>query len=725
MRSRLGNECFLFMTGTPEPTNSLTGMYSMLKFLEPSALKKWGCTRFDAWLTMFGRPTSEWEPHMAGGYKQVTRLNEFKNLPELWQVWLSRVHRKNVDDVLDELDVFPKLRHHQISCPLDVGQREILTEAQQRYANIRNKKPRYWLHTDKTGVIQAVDKEGKLHPVMHPFTGSPLKTEPEIQFCNQDAIPERIVPNAGFLHITQKESSVRFCVLVTDEQGIIDFRATEVLTESLQKADLKPKVARDNNLAIYTMVRQASVAPQLVNPQAPVSATGKIASVAATVADIYRKTRPQRSTQLIFCDMGTPGGASEFCVYDAIAERLVQQGIPRNEIAYIQDHKTDAKRKRLFAKMNSGDIAVLIGSTEPLGIGVDVQKRGIAMHMVDVPFRPDQYRQRLGRFWRSGNTSPEVHCYQYLSEGSNGNFGADTMLFNLLKFKAGMQEQLWQCDGNRTYTEDDESSALYMLMMAESTGDESFLEFTKASTLLDKEMTKLYGLRMEFSTLSAPKERKESCSYFQKELDWWTNHKESRHERVARPILDTGWNEGIVRLELAECHYPAKSVGVAQELFREQCLEFDRENPSKKAMEHLRDVIQGRLAALEKHEPWNEAGMSLGELVGSDGLVKLVLSSRRKSVAIEPTRKLLIQVGETSSGVEIRKTPELQYRNIIQGFVDLVEDRVSSGKIESYTKRYNAGLEKLERLPQLIGETEEEVKRLQILKSELQPEGEA
>jgi hypothetical protein len=142
-------------------------------------------------------------------------------------------------------------------------------------------------------------------------------------------------------------------------------------------------------------------------------------------------------------------------------------------------------------------------------------------------------------------------------------------------------------------------------------------------------------------------------------------------------------------------------------------------------MEHLRDVIQGRLAALEKHEPWNEAGMSLGELVGSDGLVKLVLSSRRKSVAIEPTRKLLIQVGETSSGVEIRKTPELQYRNIIQGFVDLVEDRVSSGKIESYTKRYNAGLEKLERLPQLIGETEEEVKRLQILKSELQPEGEA
>lgn len=172
----------------------------------------------------------------------------------------------------------------------------------------------------------------------------------------------------------------------------------------------------DNMLLITTDGRKAALDMRLVDPAVTYSAKTKVTECAKKVADIYFQTGMEKSAQLIFCDTSTPKDG--FNIYDELKERLIYYGIPADEIAYIHDAKTEAKRKQLFRQVRTGEIRILIGSTFKLGLGVNVQDRLIALHHIDVPWRPADMTQREGRILRQGNLNPKVQIFRYITEGS-------------------------------------------------------------------------------------------------------------------------------------------------------------------------------------------------------------------------------------------------------------------------------------------------------------------
>ncbi len=172
----------------------------------------------------------------------------------------------------------------------------------------------------------------------------------------------------------------------------------------------------DNMLKITTDGRKAALDLRLVDPNATFAYQSKVARCAENTADIYFKSAQNKATQLIFCDTSTPKAG--FNIYDELKTALIKLGVPQSQIAYIHDAETEAKRARLFMKMRNGDISILIGSTFKLGLGVNIQERLIALHHIDVPWRPADMTQRDGRILRQGNTNPQVYIYRYITEGS-------------------------------------------------------------------------------------------------------------------------------------------------------------------------------------------------------------------------------------------------------------------------------------------------------------------
>ena len=172
----------------------------------------------------------------------------------------------------------------------------------------------------------------------------------------------------------------------------------------------------DNMLKITTDGRKAALDLRLVDANAVFTHQSKVMRCAEKVFDIYHKTAANRSAQLVFCDTSTP--KADFNVYDELKELLVHLGLPSGEIAYIHDAATQAQREALFAKVRRGEVRVLIGSTFKLGLGVNVQNKLIALHHLDVPWRPADMTQREGRILRQGNENPKVEIFRYVTEGS-------------------------------------------------------------------------------------------------------------------------------------------------------------------------------------------------------------------------------------------------------------------------------------------------------------------
>ncbi len=172
----------------------------------------------------------------------------------------------------------------------------------------------------------------------------------------------------------------------------------------------------DNMLKITTDGRKAALDIRLVEPSASFTYQSKVARCAENVFSIYLKTGLQKSTQLVFCDTSTP--KKEFNIYDELKKMLIAMGIPGSEIAFVHDATTEAQRSKLFAKVLSGEIRVLLGSTFKLGLGVNVQSKLIALHHLDVPWRPADMTQREGRILRQGNENEKVNIYRYITEGS-------------------------------------------------------------------------------------------------------------------------------------------------------------------------------------------------------------------------------------------------------------------------------------------------------------------
>ena len=172
----------------------------------------------------------------------------------------------------------------------------------------------------------------------------------------------------------------------------------------------------DNMLKITTDGRKAALDLRLVDPNAVFTYQSKVARCVENVADIYFRTTSRKSAQIIFCDTSTP--KTSFNIYTELKDRLVLMGVPKSKIAFVHDAETETKRSLLFAKVRSGDIRILIGSTYKLGLGVNVQERLIALHHIDVPWRPADMTQREGRILRQVNTNSKVYIYRYITEGS-------------------------------------------------------------------------------------------------------------------------------------------------------------------------------------------------------------------------------------------------------------------------------------------------------------------
>ena len=172
----------------------------------------------------------------------------------------------------------------------------------------------------------------------------------------------------------------------------------------------------DNMLKITTDGRKAALDLRLVDPNAAFTYQSKVARCVENVADIYFKTTAQKSAQIIFCDTSTP--KTGFNIYDEVKAMLQSKGVPSDKIAFIHDAETEAQRNTLFAQVRNGDIRVLLGSTFKLGLGVNIQDKLIALHHIDVPWRPADMTQREGRILRQGNTNSKVQIFRYITEGS-------------------------------------------------------------------------------------------------------------------------------------------------------------------------------------------------------------------------------------------------------------------------------------------------------------------
>ena len=261
----------------------------------------------------------------------------------------------------------------------------------------------------------------------------------------------------------------------------------------------------DNMLRITNDGRKLALDMRLINPLAADDPNGKVATCARNVARIWAQTKDQRSTQLVFCDLSTPNkntpiemqknaeGIYEMIpdqftdVYNDLKKKLVAEGIPEEEIAFIHDAKTEQKRKELFAKVRGGEVRILMGSTAKMGAGTNVQDRLIALHDLDCPWRPSDLQQRLGRIVRQGNQNPEVEIFRYVTEGT-----FDAYLYQLVESKQRFIAQIMTSKLPARAAEDvDETALSYAEIKALATGNPQIIEKCN----LDMEVSKLNMLR--------------------------------------------------------------------------------------------------------------------------------------------------------------------------------------------------------------------------------------
>ena len=223
----------------------------------------------------------------------------------------------------------------------------------------------------------------------------------------------------------------------------------------------------DNMLLITNDGRKLALDQRLLNPLLPDSDTSKINACVGDVFDIWQRTADQRSTQMAFCDLSTPKGNGDFNIYDDLRDKLIAKGIPAEEIAYIHTANTETQKKELFGKVRSGQVRVLIGSTQKMGAGTNVQKKLVALHHLDCPWRPSDLQQREGRIIRQGNENNEVDIYTYVTENT-----FDSYLYQLVEGKQKFIGQIMTSKSPVRSAEDiDETALSYAEIKALCTGN--------------------------------------------------------------------------------------------------------------------------------------------------------------------------------------------------------------------------------------------------------------
>ena len=311
-----GGRGVIFATGTPL-SNSMTEMYTLMRYLQYNTLQQKRLTHFDAWASTFGETTTAIELAPEGtGYRARTRFAKFFNLPELMAMF---------------------------------------------------------------------------------------KEAADIKTSDQLHLP---VPDAKFETVVVKPSEIQ-----QDMVQALSERAAEVHSGSVD-----PSV--DNMLKITSDGRKIGLDQRLMNSALPDDPNSKLNACVNNVLRIWNDTKEQKLTQLIFCDMSTPKGDGSFNVYDDIRTKLLNAGVPEQEIEFIHNADTENKKAELFSKVRSGQVRVLLGSTAKMGAGTNVQTLLVAVHHLDVGWRPSDMTQRNGRIIRQGNQNKQVYVYNYVTEST-------------------------------------------------------------------------------------------------------------------------------------------------------------------------------------------------------------------------------------------------------------------------------------------------------------------
>ena len=383
-----GGRGVIFATGTPI-SNSMTEMYTLMRYLQYNTLQQKGLTHFDAWASTFGETTTAIELAPEGtGYRARTRFAKFFNVPELMAMFKEAADIKTSD---------------QLNLP---------------------------------------------------------------------------VPEAKFETVVVKPSEIQ-----KDMVQALSERAAEVHSGSVD-----PSV--DNMLKITSDGRKIGLDQRLMNSALPDDPSSKLNACVNNVLRIWNDTKEQKLTQLIFCDMSTPKGDGSFNVYDDIRTKLLNAGVPEQEIEFIHNADTENKKAELFSKVRSGQVRVLLGSTAKMGAGTNVQTLLVAVHHLDVGWRPSDMTQRNGRIIRQGNQNKQVYVYNYVTEGT-----FDGYLWQTLESKQKFISQIMTSKSPMRSCDDiDEQALSYAEIKALCAGDPRIREKMD----LDVQVAKLKVLRGDF-----------------------------------------------------------------------------------------------------------------------------------------------------------------------------------------------------------------------------------
>lgn len=307
------------------------------------------------------------------------------------------------------------------------------------------------------------------------------------------------------------------------ELHIVDVEPTELQTELVEElSDRADEVnngsvdpSQDNMLKITGDGRKLGLDPRLINPSFEDDPGTKLNVCVNNVFDIYEKTSDKKLTQIVFCDLGVPSKNSsadgnkdddtksvaeldsleesgKFCVYDDIRDKLIAKGVSADEIAYIHNAKSETQKSELFAKVRSGEVRILLGSTGKMGTGTNVQDRIIALHDLDVPWRPSDLEQRRGRMVRQGNINDKVHLYRYVTKGT-----FDAYSYQLLEKKQKFISQIMTSKGpGRKCADVDQAALTYSEIKALCTGDERIRE----KLTLENRVKELQALKSEYNS---------------------------------------------------------------------------------------------------------------------------------------------------------------------------------------------------------------------------------
>ena len=297
----------------------------------------------------------------------------------------------------------------------------------------------------------------------------------DIQTADMLKLP---VPKVNYHNIKTKPSEIQ-----TDMVAGLAKRAEKVRARLVE-----PNI--DNMLKITNDGRKLALDQRLIDPMLPDDPTSKVNACVDNVYRIWEEHADTKATQLLFCDLSTPKNDGTFNVYDDIREKLIARGVPAEQVRFIHEAATDAQKKELFAKVRSGEVRVLLGSTPKMGAGTNVQDRLIAIHNLDCPWRPSDLEQRQGRIERQGNMFPEVEVYRYVTEQT-----FDAYLYQLVESKQKFISQIMTSKSPVRSAEDvDEVALSFAEVKMLATGDERF----KEKMDLDMQVAKLKVLKQSY-----------------------------------------------------------------------------------------------------------------------------------------------------------------------------------------------------------------------------------